>query len=133
MLLISFRPSLAQDSGSNSVFTIMTFKTTIPEGGSRAEFAELMKQWTEKVTKKNDKILSERVMRHLSGSDSRDLVIVTEYASWNDVEAAQDKQGELVKAGWPDEEKRKAYNKKLNSYLGNHSDEIFSEISDWRK
>ncbi len=114
-------------------FTVTTWKIEIPQDGSRAEFNELMKEWYQKITSKNDKVISERILRHASGNDQRDLVIITEYASWNDIDAAQDKQGELVKTAWGNEEGRKAYFKKFNKYSLTHSDEIFQEVPSWRK
>ncbi|NIR51505.1 hypothetical protein GWO43_23270, partial [candidate division KSB1 bacterium] len=100
----------------------------IPEDGTQAEFDEMMKEWAEKITRKNDKILNEWVMRHLSGSDSRDLVIITEYASWSDIEAAQKMQNKLMEAVWPDKKVRDAHMKKFGRYLVSHSDEIYSGI-----
>ncbi len=114
-------------------YTITTWKIEIPQDGSRKEFNELMKEWYEKVTSKNDKIISERVMNHASGSDQRDVVIITEYASWNDIDAAHDKQNELVDAAWPEKEARQAFFKKFNQYSVTHSDEIYREVSSLRK
>lgn len=116
-----------------SYYTVTTWKIDIPEDGSRKEFNNLMKEWYEKITSKNDKIISERVLRHSSGSDLRDVVIVTEYASWNDIDAANKKQGELVDAAWPDQEARQAFFKKFNKYSLTHSDEIYREYANLRK
>ncbi len=114
-------------------FVIQTWKVNIPEDGSRAEFAELMKEWAEKITRKNDKIVSDRVVRHNMSSDSRDIVFITEYATWNDIDAANDKQNELLKAAYPDDDERRAFNRKIGKYLGKHSDEIFREVPSWGK
>lgn len=114
-------------------YTVTTWKIEIPQDGSRKEFNDLMKEWYEKITSKNDKIISERVMRHSSGNDLRDVVVITEYASWNDIAAANQKQDELVEAAWPDKEQRQAFFKKFNKYSATHSDEIYRELPLLRK
>ncbi len=118
----------AQEEGEGRYYTVTTWKMNIPEDGTQAEFDEMMKEWSEKITRKNDKILNEWVMRHLSGSDSRDLVIITEYASWSDIEAAQKKQNKLMEAAWPDKKVRDTHMKKFGRYLNSHSDEIYTGI-----
>lgn len=108
-------------------FVIQTWKVDIPEDGTRAELGQLMKEWAEKITRKNDKIISERVLIHNMSSDSRDMIVITEYASWNDIDAAQDMQGKLLEAAYPDEEERRAFNREIGKYFSRHSDEIFRE------
>lgn len=125
--------AIAQEENDGHYYTVTKWRINIPEDGSRAEFNQLMNEWTEKVTQKNDKIISERVLRHASGSDSRDMVIITEYASWNDIDVSQNTQNGLIEAAWPDEAKRKAYMDKLGKYFDSHSDEIYVEIPDGRK
>jgi len=114
-------------------FVIQTWKVTIPEDGSRAELNELMKEWAEKITRKNDKVISERVVRHNMSSDSRDIIFITEYATWNDIDAASDKQSELLKAAYPNDEERRAFNRKIGRYFNKHSDEIFQEVPSFGK
>ncbi len=108
-------------------YVIQTWKVDIPEDGTRAELDQLMKEWAEKVTRKNDKIISERVLIHNMSSDSRDMIVISEYASWNDIEAAQDMQQKLLEAAYPDEKERRAFNRKIGQYFSKHSDEIFQE------
>ncbi|RPI70401.1 MAG: hypothetical protein EHM47_12205 [Ignavibacteriales bacterium] len=122
--------SFAQDG---SYYTVTTWKITTPEGGTNAEFNEIMKEWYDKVVSKNEKIISERVLRHLSGSDGRDWIFITEYASWNDINDAATRQNELVQEAWPDEGDRREFFRKFFSYTGTHSDEILQEIPDLRK
>ena len=71
-----------------------------------AERDSLMQIWHQATVMKNDLILSERNLVHLYGPDSRDWIVVREYANWEDVEAAADKQGELWRAAMPDTEAR---------------------------
>lgn len=123
--------NFAQDN-DGSYYTMTKFKINIPEDGSQAEFMELMKEWTEKIVKTNDHIVSERIMRHQSGSDSRDLVVLTEYKDWNAINSAADNQSKLVNSTW-NEEERKEFFGKFNKYFGEHSDEIYVEVNGTRK
>jgi hypothetical protein len=122
--------SFAQDG---SYYTVTTWKISIPEGGSNAEFNKIMKEWYDKVVSKNEKIISERVMRHQSGGDGRDWVFITEYANWNDINEAGNRQNELVQEAWPNEDERREFFRKFFSYTDTHSDEIMQEVSGLRK
>jgi hypothetical protein len=114
-------------------YTATTWKISTPEGGSNAEFMELMQEWYDKVVSKNEKVISERVFRHQSGSDMRDWVFITEYASWNDIDAANKRQGELVNEGWPNVEERSAFFDKFWKYVDTHSDEIYQGVPELAK
>lgn len=114
-------------------YTVTTWKIDIPEDGSRAEFNQLMKNFSDKVVKNNDKVISEKVMFHISGSDMRDVVVITEYASWADIDAASITQNELMQSAWPDEGERSAFMKSFFKYVVTHSDEIYRENPDMAK
>lgn len=132
MLLFFFSSNtFAQNDGH--YYTVTTWKIEIPEDGSNAEFMKLMEEWNAKVVSKNDKVISEKVFRHQSGSDMRDWVVVTEYASWNDIDAANNTQNELVNEGWPNADERSAFFKKFWKYVETHSDEIYQELPTLRK
>ena len=117
----------------NHHYTVTTWKVYVPEGGSMTEFNSLLQEYYDKVVSKNEFIISEKVMRHLSGSDMHDWVFITEYASWNDIDAASERQDELFEEGWPDEKSRQEFNKKFFSYAKTHSDEILVEQAKLRK
>ena len=122
--------SVAQDS---HYYTVTTWKMTVPEDGSNKELNELFKEWHDKIVSKNDKIISEKVLRHANGSDSRDWVIITEYASWNDIDAANEIQNKLVKEAWETKEARQKYFKTFGKYGNMHSDEIYTGIKSLSK
>ncbi len=119
--------------GEGHYYTVTTWKISSPKGGSMSEFNEMMKEWYDKVVSKNEFVISEKVLRHQSGVDMRDWVFITEYASWNDIEAANTRQNELVQEGWPDAEKRSAFFDKFWQYARTHSDEILQEVPAIRK
>ncbi|MCW5517563.1 hypothetical protein [Muriicola sp. Z0-33] len=87
------------------------------------------KEYYDKVTAKNDLIMSSGLYMHRFTPDNRELLAVNSYASWEAIEEAKKRTGELVKEGWPDEEERKAYFQKRNAYYSDfHSDEIYSTM-----
>jgi len=116
----------AQEEESH-VFTVVTFELLSPEGSSYAEFDSLAALWVEKVTKKNEFIVSEITMSHMWGNNSEDFVVITETKSFADVEKAQSRNFELVEEAWPDEEERQNYFEAYIKYFGKHSDEIYQE------
>lgn len=130
LLFFGIQNTTAQDG---PVYTVTTWKVIIPEDGSNAEFNSLLKEFKQKVTKPNSKIISERVMRHLSGSDSRDLVIITEYANWNAIDAAATEQDKLIDKAWPNESSRKEFFEKFGKYFTMHTDEIYRALPDLNK
>lgn len=105
-------------------YQVTTWKIQVPEGGSHQEFGALLGEWHQKVDSKNPKILSSKVLRHVSGSDMRDVVVITEYATWNDIDEAGQLTDKLVEEGWPDEAKRKQFFDTFGKYAITHSDEI---------
>lgn len=118
---------------SNHVYTLQKWKVKIPANGSGAELNKLLKEWHDKIVMKNDKVISERVLRHNTGSDSRDLLIITEYANWNDIEAADKLQWKLFDEAWPNKDDRKKFFDTWNKYAKYHSDEIMTGRAKLRK
>jgi hypothetical protein len=125
------RPAVLEEE-SGHIFVVSTFKITFPDGGSQAELDSLL-QVINEVQKGNEKELSQITLRHLWGSDSRDLVVITEYASLADFDAAQTINIELSRKKWPERKDRRAFFRKLNSYFEYHSDEIMQEQPEYRK
>jgi hypothetical protein len=116
------------------VYTVTTTEYTFPDDGSTAEWDSLNTLYMENVINKNEYIISQRALRHLWGSYGSDLVFITEYASFADIELAQDRNTELFREHWATQEERSAYNDAINRYFGSgHSDEIYTEVSNQRK
>ena len=108
------------------IFTISTWKAgAIPEGGSAAERDSLMMISVE-LQNMNPKYLSAKVLRHHWGSDFRDWVFITEYATWADIEEAGKIDEENFKKKWPDK-KWEEYLRMFGKYFTTHSDEIYEE------
>ncbi|KAB1067965.1 hypothetical protein F6U93_08470 [Tamlana haliotis] len=102
------------------------------------EWKAIEQEYLEKVIKKNEYILASSFYKpQLSGS-SGELILVRVYGSWMAIEKAAQRNLELEKAAWGNEQKLKEFKKKQRSfYSHDHSDEIYSvlpimkEIKDW--
>ena len=135
MLLTFFSSSTlnAQDE-SPHVFTVTTTQFIFPDGGSMAEWDSLNTLYMENVVNKNEFIVSQRALRHMWGHNSLDLVYITEYKTFTDIEKAQDRNTELFRETWTTAEERQVYNRAANNYFGDrHSDEIYQEVMNQRK
>ena len=134
--LFTFSQSYAQNGQDGNVFYVQTFYLGFVDGGSQAEFDSLTSLLTKNVLSKRSKIISQRMMSHLWGSDSRQFVIVREFANIDDLHAfTSESTTELFNAYWDTEEKRDAFGDAYSKYFrGNrHSDEIYQEIPGGRK
>ncbi|MEO6687284.1 MAG: hypothetical protein ABIN24_15035 [Dyadobacter sp.] len=85
------------------------------------------KEYFDKVVRKNDLILATNVLVHYYTNDNSEVLFVSAYKSWADIEKAGEKDDELARLAWPDSMKRKAFFDKQSSfYTSKHSDEIRS-------
>lgn len=117
----------AQDD--NNIMVVTTWYVDSPEDGSGAEFDSLSALLNKNVVLKNSKIISRYLVRHYWGSDSRQIVTMTEYASMSDIALAGKEGQKIFKEFYPDEKDRKAFWKTYNKYWnGHHSDEIYSVL-----
>jgi hypothetical protein len=133
VLALLFIAGMSFSQNGNIVY-VQTFEFQMPEGGSWAEFDSLTTLVTENVTAKYDKILSQRFVRHLWGSDSRQLIIIREYAKIEDLVLDDTADGDLFRAHWKTPEERKAFSQAYSKYWrGRHSDEIYQEFKGGRK
>ena len=136
ILLLTFFFSstvFAQDE-SPHVFTVSTFEFIIPDDGSGAEFDSLNTLYMNNVINKNEYIISQRALRHMWGHNSLDLVYITEYKSFDDIEKGQDRTTELFRETWTTSEERQVFNSAIFNYFGDrHSDEIYQEDNNQRK
>ena len=131
MMLVCPVQIQAQDENERPQFVVMTttHRNFDYEDGSREDWIALEKEYLEKVTEKNDFIMSTAVLNHFYTGDNSELIRITTYKTWADITAAQARNDELAEAAWPDESERDAFFKKRNSYFTNHhSDEIYRTI-----
>jgi hypothetical protein len=86
-------------------------------------------EYHEKVTMKNEYILSTSTLLHRFTMDNSEVLFVTVYSSWDNIDNATERTGELVKEAWSDEAERKAFFKNQGKFFANnHSDEIYQTI-----
>jgi hypothetical protein len=88
------------------------------------------KEYLEKVTKKNEHILSAGFYTHLYSETNMEIKYVQTYASWDGIDKAAARNVELEKAAWPDKAARDKKARERESYYEDmHSDEIYAPIS----
>jgi hypothetical protein len=120
----------AQDNGkTGNVFTISTYKVQFHNLDTVLEH---WKEYTDKVLKQNDHIISSRVFTHMYGPDWS-LVMINEYESMAAIEQAYVRNQELNKEAFPDEEKSEEINNMLSSMMRGHTDAIVMEDESLRK
>ncbi|MDX1545038.1 MAG: hypothetical protein R3214_13935 [Christiangramia sp.] len=88
------------------------------------------KEYFDKVINKNDLIMDAGVYTHYFTPDNSEVVFVTVYENWSDIEKANEVNQKLIQEAWPDEKKRQAFLQKQNSYYSpQHSDEIYQSLN----
>ena len=96
---------------------------------STNEWKTVEMEYHEKVTMKNEYILSTTVLQHHFTSNSSEVLFVTVYPTWSAMEEATKRNTELEKEAWPDEKVRKSFLlKQARFYNNKHSDEIYRTI-----
>lgn len=126
VMLIATTESLTQANIGN-VVNITTLRMKYVEGGSAIKRDSIIAIYNEKVTKKNEYVLSHREYRHLYTADNTDYFIMEEYADMASMEKAATRYEELEKLAWPDEAQRKAFMDGMNAYFEMwHGDAIYS-------
>jgi hypothetical protein len=87
------------------------------------------KEYFDKVTSKNEFIVSSLVLLHFFTADNSEIKLVSGYSSWENIEKASARSDELAKEAWPDKDQRTAFfNKQLSYYTNMHSDEIHATL-----
>lgn len=135
-LILNITDVYAQDAQEDQgpAIVVTTIEVAMPEDGSMAEFDSLNQLYTDNVIKKNDLIVNFRTLRHWWGHNNREMLVVYEVKTWEDVIAANQKNNELFEKAWTTKESRKAFNDAYNKYFtGKHSDEIYSDVKSGRK
>jgi hypothetical protein len=131
LALLICAPLTAQDENAMPAYiTVTTLYWSMDREPSDNEdenkWLQIEKDYLEKVTKKNEYIQSAGFYMHLYSATNLESKYVQTYASWADIEKAQDRNVELEKEAWPDEAVRKRYmNNRQSFYQDLHSDEIY--------
>ena len=133
-MLLLFNPSIFSQEEEAPERPALVTMTTLHwnmdnEDFDNDEWIATEKEFKDKVTSKNEYVMSSGFYTHRFTADNTELLYVQTYASWEDIEKAADRNDELSKEAWPDKEEAKAFfEKQSNYYANNHSDEIYATI-----
>ncbi|MCD0470917.1 hypothetical protein [Flavobacterium sp. JAS] len=113
----------------NPVFiTVTTLHRNLNSDGKDWKVGE--QEYFDKVTSKNDLIIGSEILTHYYTDDNTEIVLVSVYKTWEDIEKAGEVSDELIKKAWPDEKARKTFFDKYDSYYSPvHSDEIYQSVT----
>ena len=136
MLILTFLLSnnmFAQEAPKPVFMTVTTLHRNVDADRldtDRKNWKQAEQEYFDKVTSKNDLILRSSILNHYFTDNSSEVLFVSIFKTWEDLEKSNDVTTELIKKGWPDEKERKVFFDKYNSYYGPiHSDEIYSSVA----
>jgi hypothetical protein len=111
----------------------LTVTTLHRSSDPNVDFTDWLKteqEYYDKVTAKNNLIVGSGYYMHYFTPDDSEILSVSVYNSWEDIEKASDITNKLVMEAWPDEANRTAFFDKQNSYYApKHSDEIYASMN----
>jgi hypothetical protein len=129
MLCLAFLPSVLVAQNDPQLVVVARFHFNPSSKYTFDEWKAHEKEYFDKITLKNDLILRSNVLVHYYTDDASEVLFVTAYRSWDDIEKADAKDIELQRAAWPDSVKRRAFfDKQRSFYTSKHSDEIRSIV-----
>lgn len=131
MLVLTFLLSMnihAQDPPKPVYITMTTLHRNLNTDGKDWKATE--QEYFDKVTSKNDLIIGSEILTHYYTENSSEIILVSVYKTWEDIEKASTISDDLAKKGWPDEKVRTAFfDKQMSFYTPIHSDEIYTSIA----
>lgn len=93
------------------------------------EWKAVEKEFLDKVTSKNEHVVSAGFYLHRMTPDNTELLYVQAFPTWNDIDLAANRNDELIKEAWSSESARKSFFEKRNKYYSPyHSDEIYATM-----
>lgn len=127
-------PVIAQESIEEDKPMYVTVTTLYGvDGFDFEEWKEVEKEYFDKVTSKIDLIRSHEVLMSYFAPQFGEIKVINVINSWEDIMIINEMRVALIEEAWPDEEERKIFFEKQNSfYKSKHSDEIFL-TSDYSK
>lgn len=130
-LLIPLSISAQEDNNEPAYEPVVLVVTTLHRNSDPdTDFSDWMKtekEYYDKVTMKNEHILSSGFYFHYFTGDDTEVVNVNVHTSLSGIEKSDERTTQLIEEGWPDAEERQAFFEKRNSYYeAKHSDEIYT-------
>ena len=124
----------AEDPTDGMILHIRTNYREFPEDGTNEEFAELRDSFVENIINKNEYIKAWFPGAHYYGADSTERVFASFYNSLEEYDKHYDRNTELAKEAWPDDEARKERGKRIAKYwTGIHGDAIYTFVGGLNK
>lgn len=118
----------AQEEAKPVFITVTTLHRNLDT--DRKDWEKTKQEYFDKITSKNDLIIGSEVLTHFYTENSSEVLLVSVFKNWEDIEKANEVTTELIKKAWPDENARKAFFDKYSSYYGPmHSDEIYTSVA----
>ncbi|MCK7589111.1 hypothetical protein M0G43_00845 [Subsaxibacter sp. CAU 1640] len=130
MLLLCNTKASAQEQSRPAYVTVTTMHWNMNNKDFKMdEWKAVEKEFLDKVTMKNEHIMSASFYLHNMTPDNTELLYVQSYKNWDAIGKAADRNAELAMAAWPDEKARTAFFKKRSAYYSDqHSDEIYATM-----
>jgi hypothetical protein len=117
----------AQEAPKPVYITVTTMHRNLDSDGK--DWRKTEQEFYDKVTSKNELIIGSEILNHYFTANSTEILFVSVYKTWEDIEKSEDISNELIKKAWPDEKARKAFFDKQRSYYSTmHSDEIYTSV-----
>jgi hypothetical protein len=118
----------AQEAVKNYFIVVSTMHTN--QLADNSTIKNLQQEYYDKVTSKNKLIVGSEIMNHYFTENSSEVLLVSVFNSWTDIEKSDIITEELIEKGWPNKDERTSFFEKYNNiYLGYHSDEIYKSIN----
>ncbi len=116
----------AQEDPKPVFITVTTMYRNL-DVADRENWRKTEQEYFDKVINKNDLIIGTEILTHYYTANSAEILFVTAYKTWEDIEKSDAISGELIKKAWPDDKTSKEFfDKKRSFYTTLHSDEIYT-------
>jgi hypothetical protein len=123
-----------EESDLPLIYYVRTSYFTFPEDGDNVEFMNLLNEYNENVTHKNEHYKGYYPQAHFYGSDRTEFVEVFITETLAELEKGISNQGRLFRAHWKGDDRQKEYNMVMDKYLtGIHGDRIYSAVPELNK
>lgn len=134
-MLLGFLSHAQEEKVESKYITVTTMHWNFDKEDFKLdEWKKTEKEYLEKVTSKNEFILSSSYYMHRYTADNSEVIYVQSYASWEDIDKASARNGELEKAAWPEKSSGDAFfNNRDSYYTLDHSDEIYATLPDMKR
>lgn len=97
------------------------------EGSNLQEWKAIEKEYFDKVVNKINLLVSHEVLINYFDNNISQVKIINVFKKWDDIEKIYNIRDDLIEKAWPNEEDRKKFFERQNSFYSNfHSDEIYT-------